>query len=126
MFFSGYLFLFCFLAAHEIKLTLGHTVGEIMNTSRDVMVTKGEWELLDMTVYEHELDIGVAARHQITYYVSSLILHNLHTSIAACKNVFTQYTKCLSSIVYPLYYPWCAHVLSIVFMQYYPFLLVCL
>ncbi|XP_063058148.1 5-hydroxytryptamine receptor 3A-like [Engraulis encrasicolus] len=55
--------------SHEIKLRLGHTVGEIMNTSRDVMVTKGEWELLDMTVYEHELDIGVAARHQITYYI---------------------------------------------------------
>lgn len=35
--------------AAEIKLSLRKSVSEIMNYSRQVMTTVGEWELLDIT-----------------------------------------------------------------------------
>lgn len=61
------------LAADEIQLSFGKQVEEMFNRSKTVIATMGEWELIDMKAYKHDLVNFDESKHeQLTYFVSPL------------------------------------------------------
>ncbi|KAL2090125.1 hypothetical protein ACEWY4_014813 [Coilia grayii] len=56
--------------ADEIQLSFGEHVEDMLNMSKNVMVTKGEWELQDMGAFEHaSANTGEITRYQLTYSI---------------------------------------------------------
>ncbi|XP_048108902.1 5-hydroxytryptamine receptor 3A-like [Alosa alosa] len=57
--------------ADEIQLSYEKQVEEMVNLSKAVMTTEGEWEFLGMTAYTHTLtNFDESTRDQITYFIA--------------------------------------------------------
>ncbi|XP_076131728.1 5-hydroxytryptamine receptor 3C-like [Alosa pseudoharengus] len=57
--------------ADEIQLSYEKQVEEMVNLSKAVMATEGEWEFLGMTAYKHTLaNFDESTRDQITYFIA--------------------------------------------------------
>ncbi|XP_062412398.1 5-hydroxytryptamine receptor 3C-like, partial [Sardina pilchardus] len=55
----------------EIQLSYDKQVEEMVNQSRAVMATEGEWEFMGMTAYKHTLvNFDESSRDQITYFIA--------------------------------------------------------
>lgn len=65
--------------ATDIRMIQGTTAKQVLNESRDVMVTNGEWELTDISIADSTLELDVGSYSEIMYYVS--IFFFLHTFI---------------------------------------------
>lgn len=52
----------------------GATSEEILQESRDVLQTNGEWELADIVVDHSTLALDVGSYSEVKYYVSSTLL----------------------------------------------------
>ncbi|XP_042561284.1 5-hydroxytryptamine receptor 3A-like [Clupea harengus] len=57
--------------ADEIQLSFGKQVEEMFNRSKKVIATMGEWELIDMKAYKHDLvNFDESKREQLTYFIA--------------------------------------------------------
>lgn len=61
--------LFVFKAS-EIKMTQGSTAEEILQESREVFATNGEWDLADIQAVPFTLSLGEDNYSEIKYFVS--------------------------------------------------------
>lgn len=62
----------------DIRMIQGHTAEEILNESRDVIETNGEWELVDIKLAPNTLVLDEGTFSEIIYYVSIYKVYNGH------------------------------------------------
>ncbi len=73
-----YTFLLNAIAAEDIRLSQGSVAAEILKESKEVIQTKGEWELIDIQVAPAMLEITYGSYSELKYFVSifSLLLYS--------------------------------------------------
>lgn len=60
-----------YLSVENMLLGMEKEVWEIADTSRDIVQTHGEWELLGINKATPKMSLGTSLYDQITFYVSS-------------------------------------------------------
>lgn len=58
------------LKASDIRMTYGSTAEDVLQESRDVLETNGEWELSDIQIAPFTLSVGGDDYSQVKYFVS--------------------------------------------------------
>lgn len=77
------------LSASALQIFLGLPVEDILEHSREVFKTMGEWELLDITVYKHHLNVAgevVDPYDELSFYVRNILCHRISSTLF-CKLV---------------------------------------
>lgn len=62
--------MFVSLAVENMLLGMEKEVWEIANTSRDIVSTQGQWELLGINKANPKMSVGSSLFDQIMFYVS--------------------------------------------------------
>ncbi|KAL3999278.1 receptor-type tyrosine-protein phosphatase U [Sarotherodon galilaeus] len=63
--------------ATDIRMIQGTTAKQVLNESRDVMVTNGEWELTDISIVDSNLELDVGSRdHVLCKHFFYILLFN--------------------------------------------------
>lgn len=63
----------------DIRILQGTSAAEILSESRDVIQTKGEWELVGIEAALSTLEVEEGTYSSIKYFVSSFIIYHINS-----------------------------------------------
>lgn len=60
-----------FISAQDVRLVQINTAAEVLEDSRNVIYTRGEWELVDIQAVTNILELSEKNYSELRYYVSA-------------------------------------------------------